>query len=384
MREYAGRVSDAFDAVGGVSPGWLVLGVALHLLNQVARGCGWHAVVRGAGAAVRRRDVVAAWVAGAGAGGIVSARGGDAVRLLVLARRAPGTGCALLTGTLVAETVGETALGAALLALGLAVGIGPHLGGSATTALYVLAALGCAAALACTPRVRRIAARGHAWAAAVAWRPTARGWAPLARAGAGARGCAPLAVDGAAPALHSTVHRWALPARLGAAARRLAPARLRRVGRAVRRFVRGAARGCAPLRRPGAYARAVLPWQVASRALRLAALACFLAAFHLPATPAAVLLIVFAQTSGRLLPFSLASVGAGAAILAATFEPVTGTAVPPGQLAACFVGTSTVLTVIGSALAVAICVQASARMRPTRPFTLGRFTRIRAATAPRP
>ena len=102
------------DAVAGVAPGWLVLGVALHLANQVARGRGWYAVVARRAATEttpRRRDVVAAWVAGAGAGGVVSARGGDAVRVLVLARRMPGTSCALLTGTLVAETAGETALG---------------------------------------------------------------------------------------------------------------------------------------------------------------------------------------------------------------------------------------------------------------------------------
>ena len=127
MSELASALERAFDglvdAVGGVTPGWLVLGVALHLLNQVARGRGWHAVVNAAcdeDARPRRRDTVAAWVAGAGAGGIVSARGGDAVRVLVLARRSPGTSRALLTGTLVAECAGETALGAALLALGLA------------------------------------------------------------------------------------------------------------------------------------------------------------------------------------------------------------------------------------------------------------------------
>ena len=85
-------IAGLVDAVAGVAPGWLVLGVALHLANQVARGRGWYAVVRTAcdeGAAPRRRDVVAAWVAGAGAGGVVSARGGDAVRVLVLARRMP-------------------------------------------------------------------------------------------------------------------------------------------------------------------------------------------------------------------------------------------------------------------------------------------------------
>ena len=36
------------DAVSGVAMGWLVLGVALHLANQLARGRGWHSVVRGA------------------------------------------------------------------------------------------------------------------------------------------------------------------------------------------------------------------------------------------------------------------------------------------------------------------------------------------------
>src|SRR5262245_40150436 len=115
------------DAVSGVSPGWLLLGVLLHLSNQVARGRGWYSIVRTASAEPpRKRDVLAAWVAGAGAGGIVSARGGDAVRVLVLARRMPGKGNrALLTGTLVAETVGETLLGFALLALALAIGVGP-------------------------------------------------------------------------------------------------------------------------------------------------------------------------------------------------------------------------------------------------------------------
>src|SRR4051794_6663225 len=113
MSDAAAALERAFDglvsAVGGVTPGWLVLGVALHLLNQVARGRGWYAGGRAAGegaAGPRGRDTVAAWVAGAGAGGVVSARGGDAVRVLVLARRSPGTSRALLTGTLVAECAG--------------------------------------------------------------------------------------------------------------------------------------------------------------------------------------------------------------------------------------------------------------------------------------
>jgi hypothetical protein len=229
------------------------------------------------------------------------------VRVLVLARRSPGTGCALLTGTLVAEAVGECALGAAVLALALAIGVGPELGPSTTSALYAAAGV--------------------------------------------------LALVG-----------------VGLLARRSSRARA---------FLARAKQGCTALKCPKGYARDVLPWQLASRVLRLGALACFLAAFGLPATPAAVLLVVFAQTSGRLLPFSPASVGAGAALLAATFEPVTGTAVPAAQVAAFFVGTSTVLTVVGTVLALAICAQASAKAGPSVAL-LGRLTRMRAATMPRP
>ena len=71
-------------------------------------------------------------------------------------------------------------------------------------------------------------------------------------------------------------------------------------------------------------------------------------------TPAAVLLVAFAQGSARLVPFAPASVGAGVAMLAATFASVTGTAVPAGELAAFFIGTSAVLTLAGAVLALAI------------------------------
>jgi hypothetical protein len=73
--EMAAAVERALTALGealaGVSPGWLVLGVALHLANQVLRGRGWFVIVRLATPgepSLRARDAVAAWVAGAGAG----------------------------------------------------------------------------------------------------------------------------------------------------------------------------------------------------------------------------------------------------------------------------------------------------------------------------
>ena len=298
------------DVVSGLSPGWLALGVVLHLANQAARGLGWFSVIRTTSEAPpRRRDALTAWVAGAGAGGVVSARGGDAVRVLLLARQMPGRGTrALLTGTLVAEAAGETLLGLGLLALALGIGVGPDVSPDAQTGLIVAATL-------------------------------------LTLTGAAALG--------------------------------------RRHPKA-RRFFTRVKTGCSALKDPKTYARHVLPWQLLSRVLRLVALGCFLAAFHLPATFAAVLLVTFAQCSGRLVPFSPASVGAGAAILAATFGPVTGQYVPPEQLAAFFVGTSTVLTVVGTALALILCAtQASANARP-KLDGIGRFTRIRAAMNTRP
>ncbi len=281
------------DAVSGVAMGWLVLGVALHLANQLARGRGWHSVVRRActeDETPRRRDVVAAWVAGAGAGGVVSARGGDAVRVLVLSRKMPGKGSgALLTGTLVAETVG---------------GDRAERGRDRARAGHR----------------RRAGRRPDADRPGSTCCPACSPWWACCSSDAAARVCA--GSSRAPPA--------AVPL----------------------------------LRYPRRYAREVLPWQALSRVLRLLALACFLAAFGLPATPAAVLLVVFAQSTGRLVPFSPASVGAGAAILAATFEPVTGTAVPVSQVTAFFFGTSTVLTVVGTVLALAICIRV--RLRPRR------------------
>jgi Lysylphosphatidylglycerol synthase TM region len=260
---------------------WLALGVALHLANQVARGSGWYVVARAAlpDSSVRRRDAVAAWVAGAGAGGLVSARGGDAVRLLVLGRRASGTPWPVVAGTIVAEGAGDAAIGVALLGAAVAEGAGPRLGPPDLTILLPAAAAIAAAVVA--------------------------------------------------------TKRFAGP----------------------RRLATGMQTGCAALARPRDYVVRVLPWQLLSRILRLAALACFLRAFHLPVTVAAVLLVTFAQTGGRIVPFGPAAVGAGVAMLAATFDPVTGVDVPTAKLAAFFVGTSMALTLAGAALTVIICLR---------------------------
>jgi Lysylphosphatidylglycerol synthase TM region len=303
-----GALASLAATVGGASAGWLALGVALHLANQLARGRGWYAILRsscGDEPALRRRDVLCAWVAGAGAGGVLSARGGDAVRVLLLSRRLPRTRSSVVAGTLVAEAAGDTLVGATVIVLAVALGAAPAFG------------------------------------------------LPGAETAAWAGGA--LALLALAAAL---VRRRGTPA--PAAAGRL------------RRIVAGVGRGCAPLTHPRAFACSVLPWQAGSRGLRAAAIACFLAAFHLPAGAAAVLLVMLAQSGGRLLPLAPASAAASVAMLTAGFGPATGASVSVGAVAGFMVGMSTVLTLAGAVLAVAIvCLGARPAAAGTVPHTKG-------------
>lgn len=266
--------------------GWLALAVLLHVANQVARGRGWWAVVemaRSGGPPLRRRDAVAAWVAGAGMGGVLSARGGDAVRLVLLRQRTPDAGYPLLTGTLVAEATGETAISVALVALLVATGLAPSLPAG-------------------DPSMARMV-----------------------------------------PALLAGIAVIAL---------------LRSRSGALRRLTAGVGRGCSALREPRAYLRAVVPWQLASRALRAASLTCFLVAFGLPASLAAVALVMLAQAGGRLVPLAPASVAATVAILVTALPGATGAHVDTTAVAAFVVGMSSVLTAVGVALAAAIAARA--------------------------
>jgi hypothetical protein len=216
--------------------------------------------------------VLATWIAGAGASGVLSARGGDALRI-VLMKRHMKTTCPRLIGTLAAETVAETVLGALLTVWALSAGLIPglHRPGLAT------AALSGAGLVALVLAVRRAARR--------------------------------------------------FPA----------------VGRACT----DARRGLAVLGSPACYARRVASWSLLSRSLRLASLACFLAAFALPVSLTAALVVMVAHSSGRLLPFSPASAATSLGLLVAAFPVVTHTTTGAGQLTAFYLGSTGLLTVVG-------------------------------------
>jgi len=67
-----------------------------------------------------------------------------------------------------------------------------------------------------------------------------------------------------------------------------------------------------------------------------------------------VLLVMLAQSGGRLLPLAPASAAASVAMLAAGFGPATGTTVHAADVAAFMIGMSLLLTLAGAVLAIAV------------------------------
>ncbi len=116
------------EDVAHVGPWWLAAGVILHVVHQIVRTRGWWNIIRAAypdATELRARDVVKAYLAGAGLNGIVPARGGDLAKLYLIRRRAPQTRWSTLIGTFVPETLFETLVGIGLVIWALSQGFLP-------------------------------------------------------------------------------------------------------------------------------------------------------------------------------------------------------------------------------------------------------------------
>ncbi len=262
-------------SLGHVDPLWVVAGVVLHLCSQLARGRGWHSVVCAAhpeGGHPRRRDVLLTWVTAAGASGVLSARGGDALRIVLLRRRMDTT-CPTLVGTLAAETVAETALGFVLTVWALSAGLIPGLHRPGLGVAALIAAGAIVLLLVLRHATRKVPA--------------------LARAYADTR------------------------------------------------------RGLALLGSPVSYMRRVGSWGLLSRGLRIGSLLCMLAAFSLPVTLTAALIVMVAHSSGRLVPFGPAAGAASLGLLIAAFPSVTHSTATAGQITEFYLGATGTLTVVG-------------------------------------
>jgi hypothetical protein len=158
-------------APAGANVGWLVLAVALHVCGQVSRGVAWRGVLAASWPQVTRRRACTWYVCGAGLSGVLSARGGDAVRVTLAKRELEGATWPALAGTLCAEGSFETVSGLTMMLVAVALGVGSvHAPPAALLLAAVLAAAGVGVLTARCARVRRLVGEvGHG--AAVLRRP---------------------------------------------------------------------------------------------------------------------------------------------------------------------------------------------------------------------
>jgi hypothetical protein len=261
----------AVFALAGAQIGWLVLAIVLHVGAQVSRGVAWRGVLAVSWPAVTRRRACAWYVCGAGLSGLLSGRGGDAVRVTLAKRELKGATWPALAGTLCAEGSFETVSGLALLLVAVSLGVGnlhaPPPGLIAALALS----------------------------------------APVA-------------------------------ALLGARSAR------------VRGIVREVGRGAAVLGKPRRWAREVVPYQVAARAMRLGSATCLLLAFGLPVAPALIIVACLAQGSGAAVPLPGAGPAAVGAALLVGIPLAAGHPVDAGAVASLAVVWPAAITAVGVTL----------------------------------
>ena len=148
----------AVFAPAGAQIGWLVLAVVLHVCGQVSRGVAWHGVLAATWPEVARKRVCAWYVCGAGLSGVLSPRGGDAVRVTLARRELPDATLPALAGTLCAEASFETVSGLTMTLAAVALGVGSlHAPPAALLAAAALAVAAVALLAARSARVRRVA-----------------------------------------------------------------------------------------------------------------------------------------------------------------------------------------------------------------------------------
>jgi hypothetical protein len=142
------------------------MAVALHVCGQVSRGVAWRGVLAASWPQVTRRRACTWYVCGAGLSGVLSARGGDAVRVTLAKRELDGATWPALAGTLCAEGSFETASGVTMMLVAVGLGVGslhaPPVALLVAGALAVAVVVPLAARCARVRRVVREVGRGAA------------------------------------------------------------------------------------------------------------------------------------------------------------------------------------------------------------------------------
>lgn len=284
---------------------WLALGVVLHFLAQAIRQPGWLAILRAAhpdDRELRLRDVEAAYFAGAGLNSVLPTRGGDVVKLFLLHRRIPGSRYPTLAGTLVPETLFETACGIALVI----------------------------------------------WAGSMGFLPIPTSTSELP------------SLDVSVVVAHPVLSALTV-AGVVAATVLLVRGRDR-----ARRFALRVRQGLVILRTPRDYLTGVVPWQALSRVVRCFSIAALMAAFVLPVTFETVLLVMAAYGGTRIIPIAPASTGLRIVLLSYGLVELTGEAVDIASVSAFCFGVGAVTMVIGLGISICILIATMGTASPRR------------------
>jgi uncharacterized membrane protein YbhN (UPF0104 family) len=309
------------DRAVSLNPWWILAGVVLYELSQVVRTRGWFNVLRAAypgSDELRARDVTAAYLVGAGVNSIVPVRGGDFLKLFLVRRRMPSARYSTLLATFGPETLPEIALSAGLVIWALTHGFLPvPLSAGELPEFDVSFVI------------------VH----------------PLLSAAA-------FAVGGAA--LFALV--------------RFGRQRARRVAAHMKQ-------GCEILRTPRRFVLGVGGWQALSRIVRLAAMVCFMEAVGLPVTVDTAILVMAAQSAGRIVPFAPVSAGLRVAMLAYGFPALTDQPVDVASITSFWFTAGAVHLVGGLLISLCILCATFGTLSPRKALAAVKAARVQAAAA---
>ncbi|HEY4097202.1 MAG TPA: lysylphosphatidylglycerol synthase transmembrane domain-containing protein [Baekduia sp.] len=275
------------DRAASVNPWLALVGIVVYIVAQCVRTLGWHNILRAAypdATELRRRDTMCAYLAGAGLNGVIPARGGDIVKLWLVHRRIGGARYPTLAATFLPETLFESFFGFALVVWALSKGFLPV--------------------------------------------PTSSGELPHVDV--------TLIIENPVPSAAVTAGLVVIGYVLFRLVRR-------RVGDLTVRL----RQGVTILREPRRFFTGVASWQALARLVRLASLAAFMAAFHLPVTFSTVVLVMAAQGGGRIIPLAPASAGLRLAMLSYGFVETTGHAVDIAAITTFTFGVGALLMLAG-------------------------------------
>jgi glycosyltransferase 2 family protein len=259
LDRFGDAVSAFFATLSDIGWGYLAAGLLASLLMQILRGHAWANAIRAAYAGIRISEsrIVASFLIGAGMNGVLPARGGDAVKIVLAKRSIPGSNFPSIISSFAVLTPFDSGIGILVLLYAITQGLLPQ-----------------------PPQLPHLPAFDISfWAAHPQFLALV-----LTVAGIG------------------SVVGFALLARRAEA------------------FWLRVKQGLVIFTDPPRYLRQVLAWQVAGWILRFASFWLFLDAFHIGGSFQTVLLVMSVQAISGALPFTPGGVGSQQALLVATLH----------------------------------------------------------------